>query len=92
MPGQEARSFTVLIPRVPLQVLGRKGHAPFSSRVLSSFLGCWGEMGALWFPSPFLPVTTWTREPESLGEAEGTGVANFPLLMVGLNFGLRHQQ
>ncbi|CAK6447611.1 unnamed protein product [Pipistrellus nathusii] len=92
MPGLAARSFTVLIPKVPLQGPGHKGHAPFSSRVLSSFLGCWGEMGALWFPSPSLPVTTWTREPESLGETEGTGVANFPLLMVGLNFGLRHQQ
>lgn len=89
---QEARSFSALIPKVPLQGLGHKGHAPLSSRVLSSFLGCWGEMGALWFPSPSLPVTTWTREPESLGETEGTGVANFPLPMVGLNFGLRHQQ
>lgn len=43
--------------------------------------------------SPASPlVSTWRREPESLGETEGTGVASFPLLLVGLNFGLRHQQ
>lgn len=66
--------------------------SPHFLRVLSSFLGCWGEMGALWFPSPSPPVNTWRREPESLGETEGTGAASFALLMVGLNFGLRHQQ
>lgn len=49
-------------------------------------------MGTLWFPFPSPPVSTWKREPEYLGETKGTGAASFPLLTVGLTFGLRHQQ
>lgn len=49
-------------------------------------------MGALWFPLPCLPVSNWRREPKSMGEKEGTQADSVALLVVEVNFGLRHQQ